>query len=80
MAYIDLQPGASLTRTERQQRWGGSIQDGIQRSSSTPKVFVWTKMEQAIDGVDVHYQYERSAGVIDDLKVKDHIPGADKRW
>ena len=40
----------------------------------------WTKMEQTIDGVDVHYQYQRTTGAVDDLKVKDHIPGADGRW
>nr|WP_280839695.1 Hint domain-containing protein [Micromonospora sp. A200] len=40
----------------------------------------WVKMEQTIDGIDVHYQYQITTGAVDDLKVKDHMPGADERW
>jgi hypothetical protein len=39
----------------------------------------WVKMEQTVDGVDIHYQYQTTTGAVDDLKVKDHIPGADGR-
>jgi Pretoxin HINT domain len=36
----------------------------------------WEKMEQRIDDVDIHYQYQRTTGAVDDLKVKDLVPGA----
>ncbi|MBE1485207.1 restriction endonuclease [Plantactinospora soyae] len=42
MGAIDLQPGTVITRQDRSDRWGGSIQGGILPSSSTPNVFVYS--------------------------------------
>ncbi|MFG1891080.1 RHS repeat-associated core domain-containing protein [Micromonospora sp. NPDC049051] len=36
----------------------------------------WQKMTQTIDGVEIHYQYQATTGAVDDLKVKDWVPGA----
>jgi hypothetical protein len=36
----------------------------------------WQKMTQTIDGVEIHYQYQTTSGAVDDLKVKDWVPGA----
>ncbi|MFI7304430.1 hypothetical protein ACIBM8_14580 [Micromonospora aurantiaca] len=42
MGAIDLKPGTIMTRQERRDRWGGSIQGGILPSGSTPNVFVYS--------------------------------------
>jgi len=36
----------------------------------------WQKMTQTIDDVEIHYQYQTTTGAVDDLKVKDWVPGA----
>ncbi|MEU4420220.1 RHS repeat-associated core domain-containing protein [Actinoplanes sp. NPDC024001] len=51
-----------------------------QTDSRWPRSAGWVKMEQTIDGVVIHYQYQRGTGAVDDLKPKDFIPGADERW
>lgn len=63
----------------------GNPQDGEelwkipQTDPRWPREKGWTKMEQIVDGEDVHYQYQSGTGAVDDLKIKDHIPGADER-
>jgi 5-methylcytosine-specific restriction protein A len=39
---FNVAPGAVMTRTQRQVRWGGSTQGGIQPSSSSPNVFLYS--------------------------------------
>ncbi len=33
-------------------------------------------MTRTIDEVEIHYQYQATTGAVDDLKVKDWVPGA----
>ncbi|WP_157751839.1 restriction endonuclease [Actinoplanes derwentensis] len=46
MGAIDLAPGSILTRKERRDRWGGSIQGGILPSAETPNVFVYSDRDE----------------------------------
>jgi hypothetical protein len=50
-----------------------------QTDARWPREDGWIKMEQTVDDVDIHYQYQQGTGAVDDLKVKDFIPGADER-
>jgi hypothetical protein len=39
---FDIAPGTLMTRSKRQERWGGSTQGGIQPSSTSPNVFLYS--------------------------------------